>query len=57
MCSCDEHTTILTGLAMMFLKRRHGVVVVVVVWVVGVVTVVMVVLWDKGKEYIQLVVP
>src|SRR5580692_6443746 len=37
MCSCDEHTTILTGLATTFLKRRHGVAV-VVVWVVVVVT-------------------
>jgi hypothetical protein len=37
MCSCDEHTTILTGLATTFLKRRHGVAV-VVVWVVVAVT-------------------
>ena len=37
MCSCNEHTTILMGLAMTFLKRRLDVVVVVwvvVVWVV-----------------------
>ena len=25
MCSCDEHTIILTGLATTFLKRRYGV--------------------------------
>src|SRR5580692_6427229 len=37
MCFCDEHTTILTGLATTFLKRRYSVAV-VVVWVVVVVT-------------------